>query len=127
MQRYRVLLASLGIATLLGCSFAMSQRERAQMDSLVGKLTYREAMKRWGVPLTTRDTPEELTAIWRAERWDTVDVGGRNPRYCDEGEQACISTPGVAPGTSTMRSGFERILVFDRRTQVLKSWDYKHW
>ena len=91
-------------------------------------------MKRWGVPVKTDETnPEELTAIWREESLHAVDVGGRGPRYCDHGlggdgsGAACIPTLGVAPGTSTVRSGYRRSLVFDRKTQVLKSWNYEYW
>ena len=118
----------LALSVLLACSLGLSAGEQAEMDELVGTLTYAGALERWGMPLSKEEKDGHMIVVWKEARTEYTDVGGRDVRLCGEfTDAACIPHPGSAPGSVAVEHGYERTLVFDVKTRVLQTWNYRAW
>ncbi len=121
---------ALALAVLLGCGHGMSRSEREEMDTQVGRMTYKEALARFGAPDSAEDQEGDiLVTVWRYQELHTTDTGSIGAQFCDGQftDQASVGSPGQAPGEVTVETGWERTLVFDRTTRLLKSWKYRSW
>ncbi len=101
------------------------------MDELVGTLTYREALSRWGVPVSKGEKDGYIIVVWKEVHIQHIDVGGRGGRGCGGvmgDASSCVASPGSAPGGVTVEHGFERTLVFDAKApRLLREWNYRAW
>ena len=116
MQRHAVPTISLLLFCLLlaGCVSDEQQRlrERQFLENLlngsIGKATYEQVLTTFGPPTDRSETSATITGIWE----DLSSVGFQR------------DTPGSGIGGLTSLRGERVRMVFDRRTQLMKSWDY---
>jgi len=100
---------------LAGChSDELQQRKEERrlfedmLNRSVGKMTYEQVLGFFGPPSERTETASNITAVWE----DPTSNGFRNDRVD-------LATGGLS------RSHGERVrMVFDRRTQLMKSWNY---
>lgn len=116
MKRHAVPTISLLLFCLLlaGCISDEQQRlrERQFLENLlngsVGKVTYEQVLTTFGPPTDRSETSASITGIWE----DLSSLGFQR------------DTPGSGIGGLTTLRGERVRMVFDRRTQLMKSWDY---
>ena len=106
-----VLLLSL---LLTGCTLDKNQSREERlvfegmMDRSIGQTTYEQVLGSFGPPTDRTETAASITAVWE----DLASSGFRMDR--PDSDKGGLS-----------RLGGERVrMVFDRRTQLMKSWDY---
>jgi hypothetical protein len=102
---------------LTGCGGSISDEQQRMderrvfeglMDRSVGQATYERVLGLFGPPSERTETASTITAVWE----DPTGNGFRSDRVD-------LKTGGL----SSFRG--ERVrMVFDRRTQLMKSWDY---
>lgn len=92
--------------------------QRNYFDSLVGRLTYSEALQKWGPPAQSQAHGAMLVAVWQSSR--------PSPGY--------LFMPPIPgnPYSSSLavalpESGSRLQLVFDRETERLRSWATQDW
>ncbi len=116
MKRHAVPTISLLLFCLLlaGCVSDEQQRlrERQFLENLlngsIGKATYEQVLTTFGPPTDRSETSATITGIW-----EDMSSAGFRP-----------DTPGSGIGGLTSLRGTRVRMVFDRRTQLMKSWDY---
>jgi hypothetical protein len=79
------------------------------MNRSIGQMTYEEVLGFFGPPSDRRETASSITAVWE----DPTSNGFRMDK-----------SDGGTGGLSRLRGGERVRMIFDRRTQLLKSWDY---
>ena len=98
-----------------GCVSDERQRleERQILETIlngsIGKATYEQIMSSFGPPSERTETSASITGIWE----DMSAAGFRR------------DTPGSGIGGMASLRGERVRMVFDRRTQLMKSWDYQ--
>ena len=116
MKRHAVPTISLLLFCLLlaGCVSDEQQRlrERQFLENLlngsIGKATYEQVLTTFGPPTERSETSATITGIWE----DLSSVGFQR------------DTPGSGIGGLASLRGERVRMVFERRTQLMKSWDY---
>ena len=116
MKRHAVPTISLLLFCLLlaGCVSDEQQRlqERQLLENLlngsIGKVTYEQVLTTFGPPADRSETSATITGIWE----DMSSLGFQR------------DTPGSGIGGLTSLRAARVRMVFDRRTQLMKSWDY---
>ena len=116
MKRHAVPTLSLLLFCLLlaGCVSDEQQRlqERQFLENLlngsVGKATYEQVLTTFGPPTDKSETSASITGIWE----DLSSAGFQADR------------PGSGIGGLSSLRGARVRMVFDRRTQLMKSWEY---
>ena len=99
---------------LAGCMFDKNQgrEERlvfeGMMNRSVGQTTYEQVLGFFGPPTDRTETATSITAVWE----DPTSNGFRMDR------------PDSDKGGLSRLHGERVRMVFDRRTQLMKSWDY---
>ena len=99
---------------LAGCVSDEQQRlqERQFLENLlngsIGKATYEQVLTTFGPPTDRSETSATITGIWE----DFSSAGFQR------------DTPGSGIGGLTSLRAARVRMVFDRRTQLMKSWDY---
>lgn len=113
MMRKSLLVLLFGLL-LSGCLYDEKQRQEERlvfegmMTRAVGQTTYEQVLGSFGPPSDKTETASSISAVWE----DPTSNGFR-PDRPDSG----------SGGLSRLRG--ERVrMIFDRRTQLLKSWDY---
>ncbi len=103
-----------GLLLMTGCVSDEKQRQEDRlvfegtMNRSVGQVTYEQILGFFGPPSDRRETASSITAVWE----DPTSAGFRMDR-----------ADGGSGGLSRLHG--ERVrMVFDRRTQLLTSWDY---
>lgn len=88
------------------------------LDGQVGRLTYSEALVKWGPPIQSQDHKWMIVAVWQSRR--------ASPGYL-----LMPPIPGNAYSSSLAlaipESGSRLQLVFDRETELLRSWSTQDW
>jgi len=114
MLQKSLLALLLGLLLVTGCASDEKRRQEERlvfegmMNRSVGQVTYEEVLGFFGPPSDRRETASSITAVWE----DPTSNGFRMDR-----------ADGGSGGLSRLHG--ERVrMVFDRRTQLLKSWDY---
>lgn len=118
------LMSEVGIGTIKQREELEANQQRAQLsqrnhfDGLVGRLTYSEALVRWGPPAQSQTHGGMIVAVWQSHR--------ASPGYL-----IMPPVPGN-PWSSSLavaipESGSRLQLVFDRETEVLRSWSTQDW
>lgn len=99
---------------LTGCMYDENRRQEERLvfegmlNRSIGQTTYEQVLGFFGPPTDRMETASSISAVWE----DPTSNGFRMDR-------SDSSTGGLA------RLHGERVrMVFDRRTQLLKSWDY---
>lgn len=87
------------------------------MDSQIGRMTFREAVAKWGAPVRELDRNGAFLAVWQSRALD--------PGYLLVPPLAGAYSPAVA--LPLPNPGWELVLGFDKRTQRLTSWSYRSW
>jgi hypothetical protein len=99
---------------LAGCVSDEQQRlqERQFLENLlngsIGKTTYEQVLSTFGPPTEKSETSSTITGVWE----DFSSAGFRR------------DTPGSGIGGLDSLRGARVRMVFDRRTQLMKSWEY---
>lgn len=92
--------------------------QRNYFDSLVGRLTYSEALMKWGPPAQSQTHGRMIVAVWQSRR--------PSPGYL-----LMPPIPGNPYSSSLAvalpESGSRLQLVFDRETERLRSWATQDW
>jgi len=92
--------------------------QRNHFDGLVGRLTYSEALVRWGPPAQSQAHGGMIVAVWQSRR--------ASPGYL-----IMPPIPGNPYSSSLAvalpESGSRLQLVFDRETEHLRSWSVQDW
>ena len=114
MLQQSLLVLLLGLLLMTGCVSDKKQRQEERlvfegmMNRFVGQTTYEQVLGFFGPPSERTETASSITAVWE----DPTSKGFRMDR-----------SDGGSGGLSRLQS--ERVrMVFDRRTQLVKSWDY---
>jgi len=116
MKRHAVTIISLLLFCLLlaGCTSDKERRlqERQFLENLlngsIGKATYEQVLTTFGPPAEKSETSATITGTWE----DLSAAGFQR------------DTPGSGVGGLSSLRGDHVRMVFDRRTQLMKSWDY---
>ena len=116
MKRHAVPTISLLLFFFLfaGCVSDEQQRvqERQILENLlngsIGKATYEQVLTTFGPPMEKSETSATITGTWEG-----LSSAGFRP-----------DTPGSGPGGLSSLRGARVRMVFDRRTQLMKSWEY---
>ncbi len=118
------LMSEVGIGTIKQREEFEASRQQAQLnqrnwlDGLVGRLTYSEALVRWGPPAQSQTHGAMIIAVWQSRR--------PSPGYL-----LMPPIPGNAYSSSLAlaipESGSRLQLVFDRETEHLRSWSVQDW
>jgi len=116
MKRHAVTIISLLLFCLLlaGCTSDKERRlqERQFLENLlngsIGKATYEQVLTTFGPPADKSETSATITGTWE----DLSAAGFQR------------DTPGSGVGGLSSLRGDRVRMVFDRRTQLMKSWDY---
>ncbi|WHZ17382.1 MAG: hypothetical protein OJF52_004234 [Nitrospira sp.] len=117
-------ISEVGIATIKQREELDNSQRQAQVsqrnyfDGLVGRLTYSEALVKWGPPGQSETHGGMIIAVWQSRR--------ASPGYL-----IMPPIPGN-PWSSSLavalpESGSRLQLVFDRETEVLRSWSTQDW
>ncbi|MDI3467915.1 MAG: hypothetical protein OJF50_006736 [Nitrospira sp.] len=117
-------MSEVGIATIKQREELEANQQQAQVsqrnhfDGLVGRLTYSEALVRWGPPAQSQTHGGMIVAVWQSRR--------ASPGYL-----LMPPVPGN-PWSSSLavaipESGSRLQLVFDRETERLRSWATQDW
>jgi len=99
---------------LTGCASSEKQRQEERlvfegmMNRSVGQTTYEQILGFFGPPTDRTETAANITAVWE----DPTSNGFRMDR------------PDSGIGGLSRIQGERVRMVFDRRTQLMKSWDY---
>lgn len=118
------LMSEVGIGTIEQREeFEASQRQsqlsqRNHFDGLVGRLTYSEALVRWGPPVRSETHGGMIVAVWQSRR--------ASPGYL-----LMPPIPGNPYSSSLAvalpESGSRLQLVFEQETERLRSWSVQDW
>jgi hypothetical protein len=116
MKKHAVPTISLLLFCLLlaGCVSDEQQRlrERQFLENLlngsIGKATYEQVLTTFGPPTEKSETSATITGTW-----EDMSAAGFRP-----------DTPGSGVGGLASLRGERVRMVFDRRTQLMKSWEY---
>jgi hypothetical protein len=104
----------LGLLLMTGCVSDEKQRQEERlvfegmMNRSVGQTTYEQVLGFFGPPTERTETASSITAVWE----DPTSNGFRMDR------------PDSGTGGLSRFYGERVRMVFDRRTQLMKSWDY---
>ncbi len=94
------------------------QSRQNWLDGQVGRLTYSEALVKWGPPVQSQEHKGVIVAVWQSRR--------ASPGYL-----LMPPIPGNAYSSSLAlaipESGSRLQLVFDRETELLRSWSTQDW
>lgn len=98
---------------LTGCVSDDQRREQRQflenmLNGSIGKATYEQVLTTFGPPSEKSETSASITGIWE----DMSSAGFQ------------ADTPGSGIGGLSSLRGARVRMVFDRRTQLMKSWEY---
>jgi hypothetical protein len=113
LQKFLLVLL-LGLLLMTGCVSDEKQRQEdrlvfeGMMNRSVGQMTYEQILGFFGPSSERTETANSITAVWE----DPTSTGFRMDRS-DGG-----------PGELSRLHGERVRMVFDRRTQLMKSWDY---
>lgn len=118
------LMSEVGIGTIKQREELEASQQRAQVsqrtyfDGLVGRLTYSEALVRWGPPGQSQAHGGMIIAVWQSRR--------ASPGYL-----LMPPIPGNPYSSSLAvalpESGSRLQLVFDQETERLRSWSVQDW
>lgn len=118
------LMSEVGIGTIEQREELEAIQQRAQLsqrnhfDGLVGRLTYSEALVRWGPPAQSQTHGGVIVAVWQSRR--------ASPGYL-----LMPPIPGNPYSSSLAvalpESGSRLQLVFDGETERLRSWSVQDW
>lgn len=118
------LMSEVGIGTIEQREELEASQQQAQLnqrnwlDGLVGRLTYSEALVRWGPPAHSQEHKGMIVAVWQSRR--------ASPGYL-----LMPPIPGNPYSSSLAlaipESGSRLQLVFDRETELLRSWSTQDW
>lgn len=114
MLQKTLLVLLLGLL-LTGCAAYDEKRKQEErlvfegmMNRSIGQMTYEQVLGFFGPPTDRTETATSISAVWE----DPTSNGFRSDR-----------PDNVTGGLSRLQG--ERVrMIFDRRTQLLKSWDY---
>ncbi|TAL11982.1 MAG: hypothetical protein EPO02_02945 [Nitrospirae bacterium] len=114
MLQKTLLVLLLGLL-LTGCAAYDEKRRQEErlvfegmMNRSIGQTTYEQVLGFFGPPTDRKETASSITAVWE----DPTSSGFRMDR------------PDSATGGLSRLQGERVRMIFDRRTQLLKSWDY---
>ena len=113
MLQKSLLVLLLGLL-LTGCMSNEKQRQEERlvfegmMNRSVGQATYEQVLGSFGPPTDRTETAASITAVWE----DPTSNGFRMDR------------PDSDKGGLSRLQGERVRMIFDRRTQLMKSWDY---
>lgn len=118
------LMSEVGIGTIEQREELEASQQQAQLsqrnhfDGLVGRLSYSEALVRWGPPAQSQAHGGMIVAVWQSRR--------ASPGYL-----LMPPIPGN-PWSSSLavaipEGGARLQLVFDRDTELLRSWSTQAW
>ncbi len=88
-----------------------------QLDSAKGKLSYPDAVERWGRPSRIDQRDASFTVVWEEHR------PGMPSPLVDYSSNSAAS----APAWVFTPKGWRLMLVFDKETELLRSWKYADW
>lgn len=92
--------------------------QRNYFDGLVGRLTYSEALVKWGHPAQSETHGAVIVAVWQSRRASTGYLSMPPIRGNPYSSSLAVALP---------EYGSRMQLVFDQETERLRSWSVQNW
>lgn len=102
------------VSELLGCGSTKAEQTRAFLEVNVNKLTYEEALHRWGAPKAVMQGNDFVESRWRSEQvriWSN---------------QSVLAVGGIFVAFP-ISHGEELSLTFNKQNKTMIRWQYQDW
>jgi len=102
------------ISELFGCGSIKAEQTRAFLEGNVDRLTYEEALRRWGPPKAVMEDKDFVVSRWRSEEvriWSN---------------QSVLAFGGIFVAFP-ISHGDELILTFSKQNNTMVRWKYQDW